>query len=140
VCVEAAPEKAKAHERRAKRLQQMKRRGIIGREVTFGARIPRGWRIAWYEPQRRVAVYFPLPLHWLAEAFREIAWRAGIAWNALRRERHESEEMQRVFRERQRLAEEYAAGYLAGWHECLDACVEALECDPHSSTKIKREN
>lgn len=94
--------------------------------------------MAWYEPKRRVAVYFPMPLHWLAEAAREIAWRIGIAWNAARRERHESQEMQRTFRERQRLAEEYAAGYLAGWHECLDACVEALECQPNYRTK--REN
>ncbi|MFZ0635894.1 MAG: hypothetical protein WA755_04560 [Candidatus Acidiferrales bacterium] len=34
-----------------------------------------------------------------------------------------------MFRERQRLAEEYATGYLAGWQECIDACVQALEGD-----------
>ena len=121
----------------------MKRRDIIGRVLTFGAPIPRGWRLAWYEPQRRVGVYFPMPLHWLAAAAREITWRIGIAWNAARRERHESHEMQRIFRERQRLAEEYAAGYLAGWHECLDACLAALECNPQSNnrrSKMKRES
>jgi hypothetical protein len=115
----------------------MKRRGIIGREVTFGAPIPRGWRMAWYEPQRRVAVYFPVPLHGLAAAAREILWRVGLALHAASRERHESHEMQRVFRERQCLAEEYAAGYLAGWHECLDACVEALEGDPQPRMKFE---
>ena len=105
----------------------MKRRAILGRELTFGAPIPRGWRMAWYEPRRRVGIYFPAGLHWLMRAVREWAWRIGLAWNAHTRERHESEELQRVFRERQRLAEEYAGGYLAGWQECLEACVEALE-------------
>ena len=75
----------------------MKRRDIIGREPTFGAPIPRGWRLAWYEPQRRVGVYSPMPLHWLAGAAREIGWRIGVARNAARRERHESNEMQRIF-------------------------------------------
>jgi hypothetical protein len=140
---DAAMKKAKLYEQRMGKIQQMKRRDIVGREVTFGAPIPRGWRMAWYEPQKRVAVYFPTPLHWLAGAAREIVWRIGIAWNVSRRERHESQEMQRTFRERQRLAEEYAAGYLVGWHECLDACLEALECNPQSGnlhSKMKREN
>ena len=109
---------------------------MIGRELTFGARIPRGWRMAWYEPQRRVAVYFPAPLHWPMRAAREFAWRAGLAWNARRRERQESDDMQRVFRERQRLAEEFAAGYLAGWHECLDACLEAIDAGPPARPEL----
>lgn len=105
----------------------MKPRAILGRELTFGAPIPRGWRIAWYEPRRRVGVYFPAGLNWLMRAGRELDWRVSIAWNAHTRERHESEELQRIFRERQRLAEECAAGYLTGWQECMDACVAALE-------------
>ncbi len=115
----------------------MKRRCIIGKELTFGAPIPRGWRMAWYEPQRRVAVYFPIPLHLVTQAARELAWRIGLAWNAPRRERHESKEIQQSFRERQRLAEEFSSGYLAGWHECLDACIEALECNPHPKTNFE---
>ena len=116
----------------------MKRRCIFGRELTFGAPIPRGWRMAWYEPQRRVAVYFLAPLHWMMAAGRELAWRFGLAWNAHRRERQESDDLQRVFRERQRLAEEFAAGYLAGWHECLDACMEAFEATAPPRYKISR--
>jgi hypothetical protein len=118
----------------------MKPRGILGRELTFGAPIPRGWRMAWYEPQRRVAVYFPAPLHWVMAAARELAWRFGLAWNARRRERQESDDMQRVFRERQRLAEEFAAGYLSGWHECLDACVEAFEATSPPQPYQRRPN
>lgn len=107
----------------------MKRRGILGQELTFGAPIPRGWRLAWYEPRRRVGVYFPVGLNWLIRTGRELVWRANLAWSAPTRERHESEDLQRVFRERQRLAEEYAGGYLAGWQECMDACVEAMGVD-----------
>ncbi|MFZ0880539.1 MAG: hypothetical protein WCA98_01465 [Candidatus Acidiferrales bacterium] len=107
----------------------MKRRAIIGRELTFGSRVPRGWRMAWYEPRRRIAVYFPAGLHCVMRLAREISWRVSMAWHAKSRERHESQEIQQVFRERQRLVEEYATGYLAGWQECIDACVQALEGD-----------
>jgi hypothetical protein len=107
-----------------------KRRFLVGREITWGARIPRGWSMAWYEPRRRVAVYFPAPLHWMARLARELGWRLQVAWNALPQERHESCEMQRVFCERQRIAEEYARGYLDGWEECFDAWTRAMNCDP----------
>ncbi|MGH9560371.1 MAG: hypothetical protein ACRD3S_02855 [Terracidiphilus sp.] len=35
--------------------------------------------------------------------------------------------MNRLHRDRQRLAEEYARGYICGWRECYDACLEAVE-------------
>ena len=31
--------------------------------------IPRGWQMAWYEPRRRIGVYYPAPLHWLLRGF-----------------------------------------------------------------------
>jgi len=99
----------------------------IRREVTHGGVIPRGWRFAWYEPRRRVAVYFPPPLHWLLRAVREFAHRARLAWQAPPIERSQVFEMQRIYRERQRLAEEYSRGYLVGWHECFRACIEVVE-------------
>jgi hypothetical protein len=110
--------------------ERSNRRFFVGREITWGARIPRGWSMAWYEPRRRVAVYFPVPLHWMARLAHELGWRLQVAWNALPQERHESSEMQRVFCERQRLAEEYARGYLDGWDECFDAWTRAMNCDP----------
>ena len=105
----------------------MKRRLFIGREVTWGGRIPRGWRLAWYEPRRRVAVYFPSPLHLAARALRDVSWRLQSAWNAMPQERHEANETQRAFRERQLLAEEFARGYLEGWQECFDAWTAAMK-------------
>jgi hypothetical protein len=111
--------------------ERMMQRLLIGREITWGGQIPRGWNLAWYEPRRRVAVYFPMPLHWLARVARDLLWRVQLAWNAEPQERHERGEMQRVTRERQLLAEEYARGYLDGWEECFDAWTRAMNCDPH---------
>ena len=103
---------------------------LIGREVTWGGQIPRGWNVAWYEPKRRVAVYFPMPLHWLARIARDLLWRVQLAWNAEPRESHERAEMQRFTYERQVLAQEYSRGYLDGWEECFDAWTRAMKCDP----------
>jgi hypothetical protein len=102
----------------------MKRAGLL-RDLGFAEKEPPGWAMAWYEPQRRVKVCAPVGLHWLARWAREFWWRVGLALSAPERERNESQEMQRRIRESQRLAQEYARGYLAGWRECRVACVEA---------------
>jgi len=35
--------------------------------------------------------------------------------------------MERMHEQRERLAEEYARGYLSGWRECFQTCIEAVE-------------
>jgi hypothetical protein len=97
------------------------------REVAHGGAIPRGWQMAWYEPRRRVGVYFPVPLHWLFRAMREFAYRVQIAMRAPGLEGAQVFELQRANRQRQILADEFARGYLAGWHECFEACLTAVE-------------
>jgi hypothetical protein len=82
------------------------------REVGHGGIEPRGWQMAWYEPRRRLGVYYPAPLNWLARAAREIGYRVQIALDAPGIERAQVFEMQRTHRERERLAEEYARGYM----------------------------
>lgn len=89
--------------------------------------MPRGWRLAWYEPHRRVGVYYPPPLHWLARAWREAVHRARLAIGAPSLERAEFFEMQLAHRQRELLAEEYARGYLVGWRECFEVCLESVE-------------
>jgi hypothetical protein len=83
--------------------------------------------MAWYEPRRRVGVYFPAPLHWLLRALREVQYRMRIALRAPLLECAQAFEMQRRQRERERLADEYARGYLIGWRECFQTCLEAVE-------------
>jgi hypothetical protein len=43
----------------------------VRKEVSHGGVIPRGWQMAWYEPCRRIGVYYPIPLHWLLRGIRE---------------------------------------------------------------------
>jgi len=97
------------------------------RETGHGGVVPRGYGMAWYEPRRRVGVYFPAPLHLIARAVREMAYRWRVAMEAPAIERAEVFEMQRAHRERERLADEYARGYLNGWRECFSACLTVVE-------------
>ncbi|MFZ0233092.1 MAG: hypothetical protein WA772_13435 [Candidatus Acidiferrales bacterium] len=99
----------------------------LRKEVSHGGVIPRGWQMAWYEPRRRIGVYFPAPLHWLARALREVAHRVRIALRSPGIELAEVFQMQRVHRDRERLAEEYARGYMVGWRECFQTCLSAVE-------------
>jgi len=105
----------------------MKSQVRLRREAGHGGIVPRGWRMAWYEPRRRVGIYYPAPLHWLMRAVRECVYRARVAFRAPGIERAQVFEMQRTQRERERLAEEYARGYLAGWRECFHECLQAVE-------------
>jgi hypothetical protein len=105
----------------------MKKSLRVRREVSHGGSIPRGWQMAWYEPRRRVGVYYPAPLHLMLRALREIVHRVRMAVRAPGIERAEVFQMQRTHHERQRLAEEYARGYMAGWGECFQTCLSAVE-------------
>lgn len=105
----------------------MKSRLRLRREVGHGGVVPDGWRLAWYEPPRRVGIYYPAPLHWVLRGLRECSYRLRVALCAPRIERARAFEMNRAHRDRQRLADEYARGYMAGWRECYDACLDAVE-------------
>jgi hypothetical protein len=83
--------------------------------------------MAWYEPRRRIGVYYPAPLHWVLRVVREFGYRLRLAARAPSIERSDVLAMQSHERERQRLADEYASGYLAGWRECFHTCIEAVE-------------
>jgi hypothetical protein len=108
----------------------------LRRELGHGGIAPVGWRMAWYEPPRRVGVYYPAPLHWIFRGAREFTYRVLLAVRAPEIERAQAFEMNRVHRERQRLADEYARGYMAGWRECYDTCLEAVEEEITRSSEV----
>ena len=54
----------------------------LRKERTHGGVIPAGWRLAWYEPKRRVGVYYPAPLNWILRVLRELRHRAQLAVRA----------------------------------------------------------
>jgi hypothetical protein len=99
----------------------------LRREVGHGGIVPPGWQMAWYEPRRRIGVYYPAPLHWMLRAVREVAYRVAVAFRAPAIECAQVFDMQRAQCDRQRMADEYARGYLVGWRECFDACLVAVE-------------
>lgn len=99
----------------------------LRREATDGTSVPYGWRIAWHEPARGTSVYYPIPLHWFVRVIREFAYRLRVALRAPRIEDAERLAVQHTDRDKQRFADEYARGYLAGWRECFQTCLEAVE-------------
>ncbi|HTV60449.1 MAG TPA: hypothetical protein VMJ93_16370 [Verrucomicrobiae bacterium] len=103
------------------------------KEVGHGGMIPRGWRLAWYEPRRRVGVYCPAALRWLFRLLRECAYRFRLAFGAPPIERAEVFEMQREHRLRQEMADEFARGYMQGWRECFETCLGVVEEELSSS-------
>ena len=57
----------------------------------------------------------------------EIVRRLKLAVAAPSAERELELQRERAYIEQQRLAEEYSRGYLTGWRECYDACLEAVD-------------
>jgi hypothetical protein len=74
-----------------------------------------------------MGVYFPAPLHRVARALRELIHRVRLAMDAPEIECAEVFDMQSRYRVQQKIAEEYARGYLAGWRECFHSCLTAVE-------------
>jgi hypothetical protein len=106
----------------------------VQKEVAHGGSVPRGWRMAWYEPRRRVGVYALPPLHWILRVLREVHYRVRIAISAPGIERAQVFELQRVHQDQERLAEEYSRGYMAGWRECFQTCLQAVEDEIRAPT------
>ncbi len=115
------------HETAWGRVRHRIARWRLRRECGHDAVWPTGWRMAWYEPARGVGVFYPILLHWVARAAREVEWRVGLLWRAPSREAQEVCDCERLYREKRRLAEEFSNGYTAGWRECFQACMEAIE-------------
>lgn len=111
----------------------MKRWFGLQRDCSLGSMKRRGWRLAWYQPLHHTGVYLPIPFHWVARCMREVAYRFRLACSAPRLEAREYLDATRTFHERERMAEEFARGYLCGWRECFDACKDAIDAGAMSS-------
>lgn len=78
-------------------------------------------------PRRGVRAFYRARLHWFTKGFCEVVCRVRLALGAPSIESAQVLDSQRRHCERQRLAEEYAQGYMAGWRECFETCLEAVE-------------
>lgn len=65
--------------------------------------------------------------NWVDRLAAEVVHRCRIALFAPTIQRTLAIERERAHAEREKLAEEYAHGYLDGWHECYATCLEAVE-------------
>lgn len=105
----------------------MRLTALFLKAVTPSGRVPVGWRLAWHEPKQQTSVYGLVPLHWALRWGRELGYRLRTFIRAPRIEQVQRQEMQERNEERQRLADEYSRGYLAGWHACFEACLTTVE-------------
>lgn len=64
---------------------------------------------------------------WPVRLVKEVAHRFHLAFRAPTIGQSIRNERERRYAERQRLAEEYAQGYLEGWHECYSTCLDVVE-------------
>ena len=100
------------------------------KELARDTKMPPNYELAWMDWSRGVAVCYPWPMNWLARQWHGFVWRitrASCAFRGLGPEEQHVADAQRIYRQRQILAEEFAEGYLTGWQECLDACIETIE-------------
>ncbi len=75
----------------------------------------------------RMAAWLRMWRGWVVRGWREVAWHASVALRTPGLARQQAANEERAYLEKKKLSEEYARGYLCGWHECFEACVEAIE-------------
>jgi len=80
-------------------------------------------------PGREVCTSKPssTPRSLIGRLTREVTYRWRLLWEAPSAARAYEMNSKTKYAERQRLVEEYARGYLEGWHECYAACLDAVE-------------
>jgi hypothetical protein len=70
---------------------------------------------------------FAGPLRRLTDFLAECRYRVRVALTVPPLASARSQQSKRTEENRVRLAHEYSEGYIAGWRECFDACLQAVE-------------
>jgi len=78
------------------------------------------------------------PLEWLAGTVRDWALRFGVNGRFSKLENRRAAELRRAQEERERLSREYSEGYMAGWRECFETCLQAVEDEIASADDLWR--
>jgi len=82
--------------------------------------IPSGFRTAWIDSSRNVRVLYRWPVHLLMRCLLEGCWRLEKFVQGPSRLQCGWERNHQLQFDLERLAQEYAQGYLEGWQECFD--------------------
>jgi hypothetical protein len=85
------------------------------------------WRLVRQRSWRSKRAYIFAPTQWIVRTLRDWRYRIRVALTLPKLEDVQSEQLRRAQEDRERLAHEYSQGYMAGWRECFDACLQAVE-------------
>lgn len=96
------------------------------------------WRLIRQRSWRSKKAYIFTPARWIVRALRDWRYRIRIALTVQKLEDVQSQELRRAQEDRERLAHEYSQGYMAGWRECFDACLQAVEDEIASADDVWR--
>lgn len=78
-------------------------------------------------PSKGFAARITTSWMWIERMFRELRYRvrAALTMPSFHDAPADAERQRQL--DRERLAHEYSQGYMAGWHECFDTCLQAVE-------------
>lgn len=85
------------------------------------------WRVEWRARARRAVSAVRTTIELICRGWRELTRRTGLALNAPSLEWQRAADERRAYLVRKRLTEEYSRGYLCGWQECFETCMQAIE-------------
>ncbi len=85
------------------------------------------WRDPWRAWARRAASAVRATIELICRGWRELTRRADLALNAPSLEYQQIADADFAHLVPKRLTEEYARGYLCGWQECFETCMQAIE-------------
>lgn len=85
------------------------------------------WRDPWLAWVRRAASAVRATIESICRGWRELTRRADLALNAPSLEHQQIADADFARLVRNRPTEEYARGYLCGWQECFEMCMQAIE-------------
>lgn len=88
---------------------------------------PESCRAVSWASRRGLANRLTAPWGWIRRAFRELHYRFHAALTMPSLQEALAEHARQRELDRERLAHEYSRGYMAGWRECFDTCLQAVE-------------
>ena len=96
------------------------------------------WQLIQHRPARTAGRALVNPLQWAARVLSDWKYRLRVALTVPPLEEVRSEQLKRAEQDRARLAHEYSEGYITGWRECFDSCVQAVEDEFASADDVWR--
>ncbi|HTS10607.1 MAG TPA: hypothetical protein VMH00_00685 [Candidatus Limnocylindrales bacterium] len=85
------------------------------------------WTLPGREPKQHAERHGQPVRWWIVRLVRNLSYRVRLAATAPTLEQVETRELELRNQRSLQLAEEYSRGYMAGWQECFETCLETVE-------------